>query len=146
VGSAAIGTGAAWQTVASGADEAAIVAAAQAGNQLLVVSAAPPADLLTPVLIRSILNALADPADLRSPEIVPIADSQLRAWDRSPGPARLPDTRRPLDSVSDDRRWMWGAALCLLAIEGWIRGRSNDATNDAADDAARSMEETDRVA
>ena len=131
-----------WQTIASGADGAAIVTAAQSENQLVVRSTAPAADTLTPVLIRSILNALASAADLRSAEIVPIADAQLRAWERPPGPARIPDAHRPIDSVNDDRRWMWGAVLGLLAIEGWIRRRADGST----DSVDRSAEEIDRVA
>jgi hypothetical protein len=130
----------AWQTIASGADGAAIASAAQAGNRLLVVSAAPPGDLLTPLLIRSILDALSSPTDLRAAEIVPIPDSQLRAWERLPGPAQMPTAHGSTDDVSDDRRWMWAAALCLLGLEGWVRGRSDDA---AADRAAA---EADRVA
>ncbi len=129
-----------WQPIASGADGEAIATAAQAGNRLLVVSAAPPADLLTPVLIRSILDALSSPTDLRAAEIVPIADSQLRAWERTPGPAQMPAAHGSTDDVSDDRRWMWAAALCLLGLEGWMRGRSDDTAADRAE------EKIDRVA
>jgi hypothetical protein len=129
-----------WQTIASGADGEAIATAAQSGNRLLVVSAAPPADVLTPVLIRSIVDALSSPGDLSAAEIVPIADSQLRAWERPPGPAQMPAAHSATDDVSDDRQWMWAAALCLLGLEGWMRRRSDDAAAD------RAAEETDRVA
>ncbi len=129
-----------WQTIASGADGEAIATAAQSGNRLLVVSAAAPADMLTPVLIRSILQALSSPTDLRAAEIVPIAGSQLRAWERPAGPAQMPRSQDSTDDVSDDRRWMWAAALCLLGLEGWMRRRSDDAAAD------RAAEETDRVA
>jgi hypothetical protein len=112
-----------WQVIASGANNQPIVVAAQSGSRLLVVSAAAPSDLLTPVLIRSILSGLSDPATHEADEILPIQDVQLRAWERLPGPAAMPEPRGRIDDVNDDRRWLWAAALILIALEGWMRSR-----------------------
>jgi hypothetical protein len=107
-----------WQTIAAGADGGPAVVAAQAADRLMVVSAAPAADFLTPVLIRSILNALAAEPDLRAAEIVPIPDAQLRGWERAP--ADVPAQVRPSNG-DDDRRWFWGGVLILIALESWMR-------------------------
>jgi hypothetical protein len=107
-----------WQTIAAGADGGPAVAAAQAAGRLIVVSAAPAADFLTPVLIRSILNALAEEPDLRAVEIVQIPDAQLRRWERAP--ADVPAQVRPTNA-DDDRRWFWGAVLGLIVLEAWMR-------------------------
>jgi hypothetical protein len=50
-------------------------------------------------------------------EPFPIAAEQLSAWSRVPGPTdetALPEDQR-------DRRWLWAAALALLAVEHWMR-------------------------
>ena len=117
-----------WQSVASGADGAAVVSAAQAGDQLIVTSRAAPSEFLTPVLIRSMLDTLAVRFDPRAAEVVPIADAQLRAWERTAGPARMPRPRAPGNETEDDRRWMWVAALGLIALEGWTRGRGQQSS------------------
>jgi hypothetical protein len=135
-------SGGPWQTIATDANGAPIVTAAQAGRQLLVVSAAAAPEALTPVLIRSILDALSPPSDAGSAEIVPIPDAQLRAWERTPGPALTPDADGPIDDLSDDRRWLWAAALCLLALEGWMRSHARR----SADADAHVAEENQRVA
>jgi hypothetical protein len=75
-------------------------------------------DVAMPVLLRSIANALAPPLDLRRAEVVPIGDAVLNGYSRPP----LPVTSPRLDGVDDDdRRWLWLAALCLMAVEMWIR-------------------------
>jgi hypothetical protein len=114
-----------WQAIVSGASGQPIVMAAQSEGRLLVVSAAEPSDLLTPVLIRSILNSLSDPATYEADEILPIRDVQLRAWERQPGPAPVPDPHGRIDDVNDDRRWFWAAALLLLALESRVRSRAS---------------------
>ena len=141
-GSSARETPGVWHAIAAGADGSAIVTAAQSGNRLLVASAAPAAHVLTPVLIRSVLNALSAPPDFRGAEIVPIAAAQLDAWQRPPGFAPTPTPHHPLDDVNGDRRWLWGAVLCLIAIEEWIRRRSDA----AAGSGVLTAEEIDRVA
>jgi hypothetical protein len=129
-----------WQAIAIAANGAPILSAAQAGDRLIVFSGAAAADLLTPVLIRSILDALAPPMDERAAEIVPIAEAQLRAWERPAGPARRPH-RRPVQSdIDDDARWLWAAALGLIGVEAWMRRRGQQQNESAGAEVA------DRVA
>jgi hypothetical protein len=107
-----------WQTLAFAADGRPLAVAAASANRLLVASAAPASDLATPVLLRSIANAIASVRDLRADEVVAIADPVLRQWSRPPAPMTAPR----IDTVDrDDRRWLWGAVLGLLALETWIR-------------------------
>ena len=107
-----------WHVVAVAADGAPVVAAAATSDRLLVASGAPASDLVTPLLMRSIANALAPAPDVTRAEVVPIADAVLREWARPPA---APATPR-IDTVdADDRRWFWIAALVLLAVEAWMR-------------------------
>ena len=123
-----------WYPLAYAADGRALISAAAAGGTLVIVSAAPADDLITPVLLRSIANSIAPEADSSAAlEIVPIADSALRAWTRAPGPVIDPR----IDTVErDDRRWLWLAALVLLGVETWLRhGRREDIA--VAEEASR---------
>lgn len=116
-----------WQTVASAADGRALAVVAGSPGELIVVSAASAADITTPLLMRSIVNGLALVVDLQSAEVVPIPDRLLREWSRAApgiGPLRL----HTIDE--DDRRWLWLAVLCLLAIETWMRRRRSSVVAD----------------
>ena len=114
-----------------------LYSAGAAGDQLVVASAAPAADLATPLLMRAIANALGIIPDLRGAEVVPIADAQLRQWSRPATPLASP---RLETMDQDDRRWLWLAVVCLLGAEMWIRRARR--TDEAIDD----REETARVA
>ena len=129
----AIPRSAPWQTIAAAANGAPIVSAAQTRDQLIVFSGAAAADLLTPVLIRSILDALAPPPDSRAAEIVPIAEARLRAWERPAGPAPMPRRQLAQSDIDDDGRWLWAAALGLIALEEWIRRRGRQNANEGAE-------------
>jgi hypothetical protein len=50
-------------------------------------------------------------------EPVTIAREELESWSRPPGPPSA--TAVPADE--GDRRWLWAAALVLLAAEQWLR-------------------------
>lgn len=50
-------------------------------------------------------------------EPVAISDEQLRSWSRAPG--AVPADATPADE--GDRRWFWGLALALLALEHFLR-------------------------
>jgi MYXO-CTERM domain-containing protein len=107
-----------WQRLVSAADGSPLAVAAASASRLLVASAAPASDLATPVLLRSIANAMASMPDPRATEVVPIADAVLQRWSR-PAP---PVTLARIGTVEqDDGRWLWLAALALLALESWIR-------------------------
>jgi hypothetical protein len=107
-----------WQAIAAAADGRPVAVAAAAGDRLLVASAAPARDLVTPLLMRAIANALAPSPDVRTAEVVPIADAVLAAWSRPPSAPAAP---RIGAIDGDDRRWLWAATLMLLAVETWMR-------------------------
>lgn len=113
-----------WERLGSAADGRPLAAAAGGADRLVVASAAPASDVATPILLRSIANAIATVPDLRQAETVAIPDTVLQRWARPPAPVTSPR----LGTVErDDRRWFWLAALCLLVAEGWIRrARSAD--------------------
>jgi hypothetical protein len=131
-----------WQTLASAADGRPLLAVAAwsaslSGERssvppthLIVVSAASPTDIVTPLVMRSIANGIASAPDLQQAEVLPIADRQLQQWSR---PASTPDAPGAdalrQGDVEDDRRWFWLAALCLITIETWMR-RARQATAD----------------
>jgi hypothetical protein len=107
-----------WQALAIAADGRPLAAAAGSADHLLVASAAGASSLGTPVVLRSIANAIASPPDLQRAEVIPIADDVIRQWSRPPAPVVSPR----IDTVErDDRRWLWLAVLLLLALETWMR-------------------------
>jgi len=122
-----------WQTLAVAADGRPLAAAAGSSDRLLVASAADATSLATPVLLRSIANAIAPVPDLQVAEVIPIADAVLRQWSRPPAPVVSPR----IDTVEqDDRRWSWLAVVGLLALETWMRRlRPTAVERRAAEDA-----------
>jgi hypothetical protein len=117
------------------------------GNTLVVTTSLPPVDLRTALLFRSIFDALAaedhsanpHPLDrsataLAERETLTIPDADLRAWERPAGDVRSPR----LDTIErDDRRWWWGAALALLALEAWLRCTRRERADEIDEEAAR---------
>ena len=126
-----------WQTLASAADGRPLAVAAGSAVALVVATAAPATDVATPLLVRSIANAIGAVPDLQGAEVVPIADAVLQRWSRQ---AESPASPRIETIDEDDRRWLWIAVLCLLAIETWIRRTR------AADLSPARREEDARVA
>jgi hypothetical protein len=126
-----------WQVLASAADGRPLAVAAESADRLVVASAARASDLVTPVLLRAIANAIGAPADLQGVEVVPIADAVLQRWSRSAAPVSSP---RIESMDEDDRRWLWLAALLLMALEIWIRRAPT------ADGMSTSRQEDARVA
>jgi hypothetical protein len=123
-----------WHLLTAAADGRPVAVAAASGDRLLVASIAADGDLLVPTLARAIAISLAPEPDLRGADIVPIPDSQLRAWTRAPGP---PPPPRPENVEHDDRRWLWGAVVLLLAIETWMRSQSAGAQQATEETRAR---------
>ena len=124
-----------WQTLTSAADGRPLAAAAGSAGRFVIASAASGSDLAAPVLLRSIANAIASLPDLHAAEVVPIADAVLQRWSRPAAPVTSPR----VDTVEqDDRRWLWLAALGLLALETWIRrARPADALTEREEERAR---------
>ena len=66
----------------------------------------------------------ATPRELADPVIIPHTD--LDAWSRQP--RGVSPNAQPADE--GDRRWLWAAALALLAVEQWVRrGRASTAVH-----------------
>ncbi len=124
-----------WTTLVFAADGRPLAVAAASASRLLVASAAPAADLATPVLLRSIANALASVPDLSADEVVAIGAPVLQQWSRPPAPM----TTTRIDTLDqDDRRWLWVAVLGLLALETWMRrSQAADAVHEHREDGAR---------
>ena len=107
-----------WQRLLLAADGRPVAVAGASRAGLVVVSGATPSSLVTPLLLRAMANALGGPPDLRQAEVLPIPESQLRAWSRPPAPVGAPR----IDRVErDDRRGLWILVLALLALETWVR-------------------------
>ncbi len=124
-----------WQTLVSAADGRPLIVVAGSPNRLVVVSAAPATDLMTPLLLRSIANAMATGTDLQRAEVVPISDAQVQQWSRPSASIASP---RIENMDQDDRRWLWLAVLCLLGLEMWIRrGRPADEADARREEIAR---------
>ena len=124
-----------WQTLASAVDGRPLIVVAGSPNRLVVVSAAPATDLMTPLLLRSIANAMATVTHLQRAEVVPISDAQVRQWSRPSASIASP---RIENMDQDDRRWLWLAVLCLLGLEMWIRrGRPADEADARREEIAR---------
>jgi len=124
-----------WQPLACAADGRPLAVAAGSARGVVVASSAPASDVATPVLLRSIADAIADVPDLQRAEVVPIADAALQRWSRPP----LPVTAPAIEMIDrDDRRWLWAAVLCLLALESWVRrARSAQASQERETEQAR---------
>jgi hypothetical protein len=124
-----------WQSLVAAGDGRPLAVAAGSASLLIVATASPASDVATPVLLRSIANAIATIPDLQGAEVVPIADAVLQQWSRPPAPVTSPR----LETVDrDDRRWLWLAVLCLLALESWLRrARAEDVAQAHPEEPAR---------
>ena len=107
-----------WQPLLLAPDGRPVAVAGASRASLVVVSGATPSSLVTPLLLRAMVNALGGPPDLRQAEVLPIPESQLRAWSRPPAPVTAPRVDRV---ERDDRRGLWILVLALLALETWVR-------------------------
>jgi hypothetical protein len=107
-----------WRPLLSASDNRPLAAAASSPSGLILVSAAEPSSLVTPLLLRALVNGLGARPDLRAAEVLPIPDPQLQAWTRPASPVAA----LRIDRVEqDDRRGLWALVLALLALEAWVR-------------------------
>ena len=90
---------------------------------LLVDVDASPGSLTAAEALKAVLDARSDPRSLAEQEIARIPAAKLQTWGRPPAAA---DTSAWQRSDESDGRWLWLAALALLAIETLIRrGRTS---------------------
>ncbi|MEO7135883.1 MAG: BatA domain-containing protein [Vicinamibacterales bacterium] len=98
-----------WQ----GADAAAINRA-EPGAQIIRMPVPSPSSTAADALLEALRGVSPRPDRF---EPVMLTPDQLAAWSRQPG---SPLADAPLRD-GGDRRWLWGAALVLLAVEAWMR-------------------------
>ena len=110
-----------WITLASNPRGEALVRAAASGAELLVDVKAPVDSLFAAEVVRAVLNARIDPSAYDEHEVARVDEALLVALSRPPGPVSLEAWRT---SEASDARWAWLAALALLGVEQWLRGRS----------------------
>ena len=110
----------AWQ----GAEEAAIALAASVATVIRMDRPSPPARAASAVA-RALAGATAVAHRVMEP--VRLDSDQLARWQRRPGTP--PSTVDPVDE--GDRRWFWGAALVLLAVEWILRARQRETKREA---------------
>jgi len=110
-----------WLTLASNPRGEALVRAAASGAELLVDVKAPVDSLFAAEVVRAVLNARIDPGTYDEHEIARVDEALLVGLSRPPGPVTLEAWRT---SEASDTRWAWLAALTLLGVEQWLRGRS----------------------
>ena len=97
------------------------------GHRLVVVAHVAATDPRAAMIVESVARSLGPPAEQAAIEILPISQTQLRAWTREPGPAGQSIAPETLDQ--DDRRWLWAATLLLLLIEGLMRRQRGPAAS-----------------
>lgn len=121
VASAVSNAPAPWRVVLADARSVPLLLAAGRAREpqtLLLDAHVPASSAVMPLLIRSVLRALAPPDDLQEAEVRTIPDRALAAWTR---PAAEPSVDALKNVEDSDRRWLWAAALAVLLIETWIR-------------------------
>jgi hypothetical protein len=129
-----------WVSVARNSRGRDVVTSAQSGDVLLIETSAPATSVFAPALIRAVLLGRGAVSLRADKEVNRMSDADLARWQRPPGPVS-PRTVPPANLVetvdSNDSRWLWVASLALLAVEGWVRGRSGQqASEDAGVQAA----------
>lgn len=105
----------------------AVLAAADGANgdtRMLVWSRVAAADEATALLIRATLRALAGADAFGEAEVIAIPDATLAQWQR---PASEPPASEWREVDGNDRRWLWGAVLVLIAVEQVVRRRARHA-------------------
>jgi hypothetical protein len=123
-----------WHAVVRAADGRPLAVAAGSAAPLIFVSGANPENLVTALLVRAVVNSLADPPNLQAAEVVPIADRVLSEWSRPAPPVTAPR----VDTVAeDDRRWLWLTTVVLLAVETWMRRARTTAAREDSPETAR---------
>ena len=102
-----------------GADEAAAVQRSLNGATVVRMARPVPASVAASAVAAAVERITGAPVTAFEPTL--ISAEQLQAWSRPPG--AVPADARPVDE--GDRRWLWGLALGLLALEQWLRRARN---------------------
>jgi Aerotolerance regulator N-terminal len=109
-----------WTPLVSDRHGHPILLAATAGNELLLRVATSPDSLFSAAVGRGALVARLAADEYSEQEIASIDPAVLAAWMRPPGAV---DRTAWRTADANDSRWCWLAALLLLGVEQWLRGR-----------------------
>jgi hypothetical protein len=122
----AVGESTPWNVIVRDSSGKPLVAAAAAGNELLLDVAASPDRFLAAVVVRSALAARRAPVDLNESEISRHDAATLAALERAAAPVDLSMLPRDVwrRVSSPDARWCWAVVLVLLGIDQWLRTRA----------------------
>jgi hypothetical protein len=117
-----------WSVLIRDASGKPLVAAASAGNELVLDVAASSDSFFAALVVRSALAARRAPADFDESEISRLDSASLSALGRPAAPIDLralpPDAWRHANST--DSRWCWVVVLLLLGIEQLVRTRAGN--------------------
>ena len=105
-----------------------LVLAAATNQDLVAYVSAAPSELVAAAALRTLLFAIAQPSAWPEREVERLSPSQLAAWTREAKPS--PGGWRP--EPPGDARWLWGLALALLVIEGFVRRSAVEAREEQA--------------
>jgi hypothetical protein len=103
------------------------------GAELRVDADVEAASFEAATIVRAALEARIDPIRAAAHEVASITDASLEGWSRG---AAMPSREDWPRSDRSDARWLWLAALLLLAIEGVVRRRQQPELREVAADAA----------
>jgi hypothetical protein len=105
-----------------------LVLAAATNQDFVAYVFAAPTELVAAAALRTLLFAIAQPPTWPEREVERLSASQLAAWTRE---AKTSAGRwRP--EPPGDARWLWGLALVLLVIEGFVRRSQVEAREEKA--------------
>jgi hypothetical protein len=107
-------------TVVLRSDGKPLLAAAALHDELMIDAAVPSPTFLAAAIVRAALTARRNARDYEEQEIAPSSESVLASLQR---PAGLVDRTAWRNADGTDARWCWAAALALLAVEQWLRGK-----------------------
>lgn len=104
-------------------------------EQLVLYSLADAGSLATATLLSSVARAtsLARPSQWLEPSTM--SDAALSGWQRAPSEENR-TTKNGSETEDSDGRWLWIAALALLALETWLRRERRIAVQQMAHDRA----------
>jgi hypothetical protein len=109
-----------WTVLIEDENGNSLLRAAAVNRELLLDVGLPITTYFAAAVTRAALVAAHGPAGYPEQDVLQIPTQTLSAWNRSPGPVGAEVWRH---TESSDARWLWAAALVLMALEGWLRKR-----------------------
>jgi len=118
----AVGESAPWNVLIRDSSARPLVAAAAAGNELVLDVAVPSDSFFAAHAVRSILAARRAPIDFGEYEISRLDAASVSALGRPAAPLDLRTVPQDAWKKTDsDSRWCWAVVVLVLGIEQWVR-------------------------